>query len=116
MPCEVCALVVNIRRGYGSLSEKARARLKNLLACQGCGGRPRRPYAALHHAAIRMPAHDDVGHAQDSHSIFNRRGNAANRLRVAWHDVADHAAKKQLARLGLRQQAGIDPGIRARDE
>jgi len=63
---------------------------------------------SFHYAAVRVPAYYDVRHAQDSHGVFNRRGNAANRFGIARHNVADHTAEKQLARFGLCQKARIN--------
>ncbi len=63
----------------------------------------RRIQNALHHAAIGVPADDDVGDAQHPHRVFDGRGNSADRLGVARHDVADHPANEKLAGFGLGQ-------------
>ena len=71
---------------------------------------------ALHHAAVGVPAHDHIRHAQHAHRVFDGGRNAADGVRIRRNNVADDPADEQLARLGLRQHAGIDAGIGAGDE
>ena len=53
---------------------------------------------------------------ENTYRVFDGSRNAAYLIGIRRHDVSDHAANKKLAGPGLRQQAGINPGIRAGDE
>ena len=71
---------------------------------------------AFHDSAIGMAADDYLRHPQHAHRIFDRRRNAADRIRVGRHNIADHAADEQVAGFGLGEQARVDAGVGAGDE
>ena len=56
---------------------------------------------ASNDAAIGVAADDDLRHPQHTHRIFDGGRNTANRIRIRWDNIADHAADEQLPRFGL---------------
>src|SRR2546430_1558483 len=58
-----------------------------------------------------MAADDDVRDLERNHRIFDHGGDAAQHLSISWHDVADVAADEQIARIGVRNEGGIDAAV-----
>jgi hypothetical protein len=66
-----------------------------------------------HRAAIRMPANDDVLHAQGQHRVLDGGGNTTVHLAVRRNNVAHVTGHKQIARCALGDQFRHDARIGA---
>ncbi len=66
-------------------------------------------HRALHRAAARMAADDDVRHVKGPDRVFDRSGHRPRRVGMGRHDIAGVAADEKLARrLAVLRDIGLD--------